>query len=100
MKKLDFYTMQSKNKKPAAVLVSGYTDGTFNYYKNDRGYWWAIHPGTGLAVTNCFCSSRKTAAENAHDPFVLEKLKNLMDRDSGKEMVNRFNKLIQEEKQC
>ena len=100
MKKLNFYTLRMENGSKKAVLVSGYTDGDFNYYKTDRGTWWAIHPGTGLAITTCFCSSRKTAAENAHDPFLLEKLKNILDRDSGKEMVNRFDKLIQEVKQC
>lgn len=100
MKKLDFYTMQSKNSKPAAVLVSGYTDGNFNYYKTDRGYWWAIHPTTGLAVTTCNCATRKTAVENAHDPYIMEKIQSALDRDRNGDMINRFNKLIQEAKQC
>ena len=100
MKKSNFYTLQSKNNTIKAISVSGYTDGIYNYYKTDRGFWWAIHPSTGLALTTCHCASRKTAAQNAYDPFLIEKLDNLMNSDSGKNMVKRFNKLIQEAKQC
>lgn len=95
MKKLDFYTQKMVNGKKAAVIVSGYTDGVYNYYKTDSGFWWAIHPGTGLGITTCTCSSRKTAVENAYDPYIIEKLENYFSTDHGKKAIENFNKLIE-----
>lgn len=50
MKKLDFYTRKMENSAPRAVLVSGYTDGTYNYYRLDGGFWCAVHVFAGLAI--------------------------------------------------
>jgi hypothetical protein len=67
MKKLDFYTRKMENGKPKAVLVSGYTDGSYNYYRpSNRGFWCAVHPFSGLAVPLSFKSTRRDAATAAH----------------------------------
>ena len=63
MKKADFYTMVRENGKNIAKQQNGYTDGNFNYYKNQYGTWHAIHPENGLSV--CTDTTRKAAAARA-----------------------------------
>lgn len=51
MKKIEFYTMVTRDEKPRAESVKGYTDGTFNYYRDaDCATWHAVHPMVGLSV--------------------------------------------------
>ena len=67
MKKLDFYTRKMENNKPCAILVSGYTDGVYNYYRpSGDGFWCAVHIFSGLAVPTSFKSTRRDAATAAH----------------------------------
>ena len=67
MKKLQFYTRYMIDGSAIALLVRGYTDGTYNYYKNDYGTWCAIHPLSGLAIPNSYGRTRKNAVTMAHN---------------------------------
>jgi hypothetical protein len=82
MIKSSFYTMvRENNKNVAKLIVNGYSDGTFYYYKNDYGTWWAIHPLCGMAVARG--NTRKEAASVAYSEGVQRALddmyKNRMD---------------------
>lgn len=33
-------------------VIAGYTDGKFNYYKNDNGDWIAVNKDSGKALTS------------------------------------------------
>lgn len=92
MKKTTFYSVMMQKGGPAAVLHNGYTDGTYQYYKNGV-QWCAILPGVGLAV--CFEYTRKACAENAHGAGTAERIAAAMER-SGDEMRARFNRLVTE----
>ena len=63
MKKTVFYSMVHENGKSIAKRQNGYTDGKYNYYKNQWGTWFVIHPENGLSV--CADSTRKAAAARA-----------------------------------
>lgn len=99
MKKLDFYTRLKKEGKEVAVLVSGYTDGKFNYYKN--GSWFAILPTLGLT----FCqpkSTRKELVNSIYNTEIIDKINNFINTRLEPDAVEYFEKLIEksEEKQC
>lgn len=63
MKKTAFYSMVRENGKNIAKQQNGYTDGQYNYYKNQYGVWHAIHPENGLSI--CTDTTRKAAAARA-----------------------------------
>lgn len=78
MTKTSFYTLvkgaQTQNRA-CRVMVVGYSDGTFYYYKTGRT-WYAVHPLCGLSISAEL--TRKSAQSTAHKklPDVLA----LMDR--------------------
>lgn len=95
MKKTSFYSYMVKDRKKQAVLHTGWSDGTFYYYK-EFNTWYAIHPLVGLSVTYGY--TLKEAAAKAHAP----ELKNEVDRvirERGATMSEEFEKAIQELKQ-
>ena len=71
MRKLKFYSMVREGNDYIAKLQDGYTDGTYNYYKKGTA-WYAIHPDNGLSIK--WASTRKAAAEAAHDPKITERI--------------------------
>ena len=91
MKKHTFYSLLMNGyKKEYAQKWNGYTDGTFNYYKNEFGYWYAIEPTTGMSVIN-YRSTRKECENAAHAPGFLEKVQNALTTD----LQERFKKLVE-----
>ena len=83
MKKIDFYTLVRLNNNGiegnvGAVLVKGYTDGKFNYYRG-RGGWFAIHP-VALLSAGWTSPTLKAAVAAANHPDMLEKVQGYIDR--------------------
>lgn len=83
MKKIDFYTLirlnnSGKKGSIGAVLVKGYTDGKFNYYRG-RGGWFAIHP-VALLSAGWASPTLKAAVAAANHPDMLEKVRGYIDR--------------------
>ena len=93
MKKTTFYTRMHFNHKVQAVQVDGYTDGTFNYYRNKFGQWHAIIPGIGLSVSGAMVYTRKAAQVIAHEGAV--RIAEFMQAHGEAEAV-RFAKMIDE----
>ena len=76
MIKSSFYTMVLKNgKKQAELVVDGYSDGSYYYYKKDSGFWCVIHPLCGLSIANG--NTRKEARENAYSKRIQDSLDNM-----------------------
>lgn len=90
MKKLKFYTMVRQDNEYIAMLQDGYTDGTYNYYKKGSA-WYAIHPDNGLSIK--WASTRKAAAEAAHEPRMLERITAAVERQP--EAAERFAAAIE-----
>ena len=83
MKKIDFYTLIRLNNNGiesnvGAVLVKGYTDGKFNYYRG-RGGWFAIHP-VALLSAGWTSPTLKAAVAAANHPDMLEKVQGYINR--------------------
>ena len=75
MKKAIFYSLMFTGGKKQAVLQQGWTDGTYNYYKSQRGgTWYAVHPLYGLSVATG--DTRSEAAIRAHDKSITEAIQN------------------------
>ena len=85
MRKLKFYSMVREGNDYIAKLQDGYTDGTFNYYKKGTA-WYAIHPDNGLSIK--WASTRKRAAEAAHEPKILARIAEAIQRQP--EAAERF----------
>jgi hypothetical protein len=81
-----------QNKKIIAKQWFGYTDGKFNYYKNEWGKWSPIEPSTGLSVTFPR-NTLKECKQAANAPELLEKVKNAI----TPELQQRFEKIIFEQ---
>lgn len=92
MKRAVFYSVMMQKGGPAAVLHNGYTDGTYQYYKNGA-QWCAILPAVGLSV--CSGPTRKACAEDAHDAGTAERIAAAMER-GGNDLRARFDKLVKE----
>lgn len=95
MKKHKFYTMVRQDNEYIAMLQEGYTDGTYNYYKKDTA-WYAIYPGNGLSI--CVTSTRKRAAEAAHEPRMAERIASAVERQP--EAAERFAAAIKAAKEA
>lgn len=92
MKKYTFYSLVlGNNKKPVAKKWDGFTDGKYNYYKNEYNKWFAIEPTTGLSIINSR-NTRKECVNAAHVPGMLEKVKEKITLD----LQLRFNNLVSE----
>lgn len=69
MTKTSFYTLvkdaQTQNRA-CRVMVTGYSDGTFYYYKTGST-WYAVHPLCGLTISAEL--TRKSAQSAAHKKF-------------------------------
>ena len=96
MIKSSFYTMVLKNNKKQAILVNGYSDGTYYYYKKDNGFWSVIHPLCGLSIANG--KTRKEAEQMAYTKRVQDGLDNMYKNnfDYYKKLGDEFEKYIQE----
>ena len=94
MKKCVFYSSMRKDGKNQAVLHSGYTDGVFYYYKNEKycNIWYAIHPASGLSIAQDY--TRKATAEKAHNPELLAVLRDRLNRD-GEKLKKEFARCIE-----
>lgn len=90
MKKHTFYSLVlGTNFKPVAKKWDGFTDGQYNYYKNEYNKWFAIEPLTGLSVINSR-NTRKECEQLANAPEMLQKVKEKITND----MQLRFNELV------
>lgn len=91
MKKHAFYSVVlGTNRKPIAKLWTGWTDGTYNYYKDEFNKWHTIEPSTGLS-TGYPHNTRTEAAAHVHTIEMAEKIKNAI----KPEMVERFKTLVE-----
>lgn len=77
MKKITFYSMVRENGAVIAKPHNGYTDGTYNYYRNGST-WFTIHPSNGLSI--CTDYTRKGAAEKAHEPAMVQRIASALER--------------------
>ena len=77
MKKTTFYSMVREEGQNIAKLQAGYTDGTYNYYQAGS-LWHVIHPANGLSIS--YGSTRKAAAEKAHEPRMIERIAEALER--------------------
>ena len=92
MKKHSFYSLVLDNNfKPVAKKWDGFTDGKYNYYKNEYNKWYAIEPTTGLSVINSR-NTRKECEQLANAPETLEKVKNAITIDK----INKFIEYVSE----
>lgn len=79
MKKIEFYTMVTRDEKPRAESVKGYTDGTFNYYRNaDCATWHAVHPMVGMSVARG--NTLHEVASRVYDPDHLKLINEEIDK--------------------
>lgn len=83
MKKIDFYTVvrlynNGIKYDVGAILVKGYTDGRYNYYRGREG-WFIIHPEL-LCFDGWAYPTLKSAAADANRPDTLEKVQRYIDR--------------------
>ena len=94
MKKCSFYTRKIKAgiKGDIVQRVDGWTDGTYNYYKN-LNLWYCIVPEVGIAAATGY--SRKDVVAQAYDHDIAAKIASIMDRD-GEKLKEKVNSLIQE----
>ena len=88
MKKCSFYTCKTGG---IVERVNGWTDGTYNYYKNGD-VWFCIVPEVGLSAA--MGSSKKDVVAQVYDHDVAAKIAAIMDRD-GEKLKEKFNSLIQ-----
>lgn len=93
MKKCSFYTRKNKAGRKGGMVecVNGWTDGTYNYYKNGD-MWYCIVPDIGIAAAMGY--SRKDVMSQAYDPDIAAKIAAIMDRE-GETLREKFNSLIQ-----
>lgn len=66
-----------------AILVKGYTDGRFNYYRGREG-WFIIHP-EALRSSGWAYPTLKSAATDTNLPDTLEKVQRYIDRLSDEQ---------------
>lgn len=93
MKKCEFYSVHIEKGKKIAKLHSGYTDGTYNYYK--AGFTWcAIVPDMGLAVVNDKTTRRDTA-QRAHSIEITDRIARIP-AERIAERRTEFEKLVRE----
>lgn len=94
MKKCSFYTRKIKAGISGGIVerVNGWTDGTYNYYKNCN-LWYCIVPEVGIAAATSY--SRKDVVTQAYDHDIADKIASIMDRD-GEKLKEEFNRLVQE----
>lgn len=83
-----FYTRLRRNGMIAAVRVKGYSDGVFNYYRNQFGRWHAVHPTTGLSAA--YAHTRRECQNKAFDN--LEKIEEYM-HEHGDHEIKVFSEL-------
>ena len=95
MKKIEFYTRTHKNGKDIAEKVNGYTDGKFNYYKNEFGNWFAVEPKTGLS-TGAQYKTRKQIIDHAYSERVTALIEAFYKKPDIEDGIKYFNSLIQE----
>lgn len=101
MKKIDFYTLVRLNNNGiednvGAVLVKGYTDGRYNYYRGQTG-WFAVHP-VALLSAGWTSPTLKAAVAAANHPDMLEKVQGYINRLSD-ERRQYLDNCVQETKE-
>lgn len=93
MKKCEFYLVHIEKGKKFVKLHSGYTDGTYNYYK--AGFTWcAIVPDTGLAAVNDK-TTRSDTAQRAHSIEITDRIARIP-AERIAERRTEFEKLVRE----
>lgn len=93
MKKCEFYSVHIEKGKKFVKLHSGYTDGTYNYYK--AGFTWcAIVPDTGLAAVNDKIT-RSDTAQRAHSIEITDKYHLREISDDGMMMMHTVRKALE-----
>ena len=92
MKKCEFYTMKRINRETVAVLVKGYTDGTYNYYRQENT-WYIIDPNTGrlLYMANTLSKTR----ELAKDINTANSVKYMKTTKEYEKWVKQFKEAVQ-----
>jgi hypothetical protein len=87
-----FYTAIRRDGEEVALLVKGYFDGTFYYYKARYNRWHAVHPLTGLSAASAY--TRKQCQALAFDN--LEKVEEYMHKRGEKDIAwfNSLRKVI------
>lgn len=90
MKKLSFYTLCRTHCGIEALLVSGYTDSVFHYYRGTEK-WHAVHPETGLSV--CTSNTRLSVASLANSSELLSKVKQALEM-RGADMKHLFSEKV------
>ena len=95
MKKAKFYTLNQKNGKEFACLVTGWETEHFNYYKNNG--WYAIEKDCGLMV----CSPGRTlkeTRENAERTEIFEQIEKAKKLPRNMKYCEIFQKLSEQAK--
>lgn len=86
MTKTKFYTLCRCRNGIDVLLVNGYTDSIFHYYRSVEK-WHAVHPATGLSV--CTGKSRISVASVANSADMLSKINQVLDQ-RGSELQRVF----------
>ena len=84
-----------KDGEVGAYKHDGYTDGTFNYYRDQFGWWYAIETESGMAA--CSDSTLKKAAPKANTPRMLEAIAKLKNTAVYKSYTEQLQTLVKGE---
>lgn len=96
MKKIEFYTLINNFGKSKAIKVKGYTDGTYNIYKDKYNNWHVVVPTIGIAFPGYF-KTRKQAVEDAYSDAMQECYKKYYEMHMHKDsFIERFERLVKE----
>lgn len=90
MTKTKFYTLCRCRNGIDVLLVNGYTDSVFHYYRGVEK-WHAVHPATGLSV--CTGKSRIAVASVANSADMLSKINQVLDQ-RGSELQRVFSEKV------
>lgn len=90
MKKCNFYSLIGQNGKITVKPWEGYTDGIFNYYKNEYNTWYCIEPSTGLSIGSD--RVRKNLYNRVNTPNMYK----MVNEKITQEMIFRFKDKILE----
>lgn len=100
MNKCSFYTMIRKNNKiQAHLIINGYSDGNYYYYKQYGNLWSVIHPLCGLSIATG--KTREAARQMAYSLPVQDGLNRIYENKTYykkicSEFENHILKLKQE----
>jgi hypothetical protein len=93
MKKITFYTLWNKDGKPTAIKVKGYTDGVYNYYKDNFGLWHTIVEKYGLSFPGYY-TTRKACIDAAYSEKMQRELYKFINEKNIVELMDRYTRLV------